>query len=313
MLLTEKMKKIEFLVLKRDLDDVLRFLGSAGCIQLIAESREPHEQNGDERETAEMKLKLEALARFLGVSDGQTVAHLPKAAERSEVWKDAQKLIDDSKDLVDEESQLVQKRLSLKQAALQLAGFARLKVSFGDLDQLTYLVVRVGFVPPERIDELSSRLEKRALLFQMATPGHIVAVATRKSRWALDSELKKVDFQESRLPEGYSGVPAEVLAGIHESLAEVERSLESVEERKAVMRKERGETILSLLRELDLDVSVDAVRQGLPASGTAIRVSGWVPTRRFSEVAGGWSGSPVADWRSAPTSPKRCPRSGPAS
>ena len=34
MFLMERMKKVELLVLKRDVDGIMRYLGSAGCLQL---------------------------------------------------------------------------------------------------------------------------------------------------------------------------------------------------------------------------------------------------------------------------------------
>ena len=40
MLFTEPMKKIELLVMKDDLDAVMRYLGFSGSLQLIAEGHE---------------------------------------------------------------------------------------------------------------------------------------------------------------------------------------------------------------------------------------------------------------------------------
>ena len=55
MLFTERMKKIELLVLKRDVDDVLRYLGFAGCVQLIAENREQRDLSPEERRSRTSK------------------------------------------------------------------------------------------------------------------------------------------------------------------------------------------------------------------------------------------------------------------
>ena len=38
MISSERMRKLEVLVLARDVDAVLRYLGFAGCLQLIAEA-----------------------------------------------------------------------------------------------------------------------------------------------------------------------------------------------------------------------------------------------------------------------------------
>ena len=67
MLFTERMKKVELLILKHDADAVMRCLGFAGCMQLIAEAHEQHEPAPGEREIAELRVRLSALAQFLGM------------------------------------------------------------------------------------------------------------------------------------------------------------------------------------------------------------------------------------------------------
>ena len=76
MLFMERMKKIELLVLKRDVDAVMRYLGFAGCLQLIAEGHEQTEPTPEEREIAELRTKVEAVARFLDLrSAANAVSH----------------------------------------------------------------------------------------------------------------------------------------------------------------------------------------------------------------------------------------------
>ena len=67
MLFTERMKKMELLIMKSDVDSVLRYLGNAGCVQLITEPGEQRELSAEEREFAELQVKIEALAHFLDV------------------------------------------------------------------------------------------------------------------------------------------------------------------------------------------------------------------------------------------------------
>ena len=67
MISTERMRKLEVLVLSRDVDDVLRHLGFAGCLQLITEAGPPRELTPDERAIVDLNLKVASLSRFLGV------------------------------------------------------------------------------------------------------------------------------------------------------------------------------------------------------------------------------------------------------
>jgi V/A-type H+-transporting ATPase subunit I len=284
---TERMKKIELLVLKRDMDDVLQFLGFAGCMQLIAENRGEHELAPEEKEIADLRGKVESIARFLGISAGASKAGGASHLEREELITSSARLIEELKEMVEEESGLLQQKLSLKQTADELSAFANLKVAFSDLEHLTYLTFRLGTVAPEKLEELSKLLEKRALIVPLDKPGFIMAIAPKKGRWALDSELKKVNFQEAKFPADLMGVPAEVLPSVSRNLAEVEGALTILEKKKGEFRAGCEELVKALLYRLDLNVSIDAVKQSLESTGSVQRVTGWIPRRRFKEIVKG--------------------------
>jgi V/A-type H+-transporting ATPase subunit I len=297
MLFTERMKKIELLVLKRDVDDVLRYLGFAGCVQLIAENREQRDLSPEEREIADLKGKIDSLARFLGIGGapaaGQPVSGQPPrepaapAPTREQLRDKAGGLIEELKDLVEQESALLQQRLNLKQTVDELSAFAHLKVAFTELEHLTYLTFRLGTVAQARLEELTALLEKRALIIPLNRPGFIMAIAPKKGRWALDTELKKFAFQDSKFPADLKGVPAQVLPSVTARLAEVDAALAGIEGAKRELRERREEELRSLLYDLDLDVSIDSVKQNLASTGSVQRVSGWVPRRRFAGVVEG--------------------------
>ena len=82
MLFTEPMKRVELLVLKSDADRVMRFLGFAGCLQLISENREARAPVPEEREAADLRLQVQSLARFLGVQERSAAEPAPTPPDR---------------------------------------------------------------------------------------------------------------------------------------------------------------------------------------------------------------------------------------
>jgi len=286
---TERMKKIELLVLKRDMDDVLRHLGFAGCMHILSEGAEPRELTAEEREIADLKLKMETTARFLGLQDGGADSRKASPIGRDQLIQTAHGILESLKPVVEEESRLLQKKLNLKQSEEELHAFAHLKVPFKELEHLTYLTFRLGAVPEERLEELRNALEKRALIVGLDKPGVILAIAPKKGRWALDSELKKLDFKEIKFPSDLKGIPAELLPSVQASLKTVETDLNALEGRKAALRGEVGEQLSAILYNLDLDVSIDTVKQNLASTGSVQRLTGWVPRRRFQETVAGLS------------------------
>ena len=287
MLFMDRMKKLELLVLKRDVDAVMRYLGEAGCLQLIIEGHEQTEPTPTERETAEMKVRVEALARFLDLHVGdRTRAERSRPARPREVLREAaDQIISETADLVAEESRLVQQRLSLKRSLEELSAFSELTVPFAELANLTYLTFRLGVVPEEKLEELTQTLADRAVIVGLKKEGHIMAVTDRKGKWALDSELAKVDFRPLELPASATGVPADVMNAMERNLLLTEAALSRLEERKRLVRETRGSLIMDLFDDLDVAVTVDSVKQGFASTGSVMRLSGWIPRRKFDEVA----------------------------
>jgi V/A-type H+/Na+-transporting ATPase subunit I len=289
MLFTAPMKRVELAVLKADVDSVVRYLGTAGCLQLITEGREQREASSEEKEIADLQVKVLALSRFLG-DDGDAGTAAPpqiEAPDREALSRRAASLLDDARELLEVEHRLVQRRLELKKAEEELSDFSRLTVSFSDLNGLRHLIWRAGSVAPESLDGLVRRLEKRAQVVALDRPGHILALAPRKGRWALDSELKRAGFQETGLPSGVKGVPSEALAAVRADLVGVEGALAGLEGRKKAFLETRGPDLRFARQNLTLAASIDTLKQGFASTGSVQQVSGWIPRRRFDEVAKG--------------------------
>ncbi len=286
MFLMERMKKVELLVLKRDVDGIMRYLGSAGCLQLIAENGEQTEPTPAERDIAELKVRVDALARFLGVTGRQRErTEVPHVMEsRDALRAAADELISQNAGLVAEESRLVQQRLGLKSSIEELSAFSELTVPFGELAHLTYFAFRMGSVPVERVEEMTQALSTRAAIVSLQKPGHIIAVASHNGRFALDSELAKFNFLPLELPADAKGIPAEVIKALERDLIQTEEALAQLEEKKSLVRQSKRDLISALQEDLDLAVTVDSVKQGFASTGSATRISGWIPRRKFPEV-----------------------------
>jgi len=118
-------------------------------------------------------------------------------------------------------------------------------------------------------------------------PGQFLAIGPKKYRWAVDSELKKLGFQERKFPEGMKGIPSDMLSVVRADLASVDDALGELQEKKQRARDAWSEEIRFLLANLAIDVSIDAVKQGFASTGSVQKVSGWIPRGRFREVIAG--------------------------
>jgi len=133
MISSERMRKLAVLVLARDIDAVLRYLGFAGCLQLIAERSQPRDLTPEERGIADLNSKFSSLCRFLGVDVAPPAGEPAPALDREELRRRAERLMEAAQSLVDEEARLLALKLSLKQTAEELEAFAHLRVAFSEL------------------------------------------------------------------------------------------------------------------------------------------------------------------------------------
>jgi V/A-type H+-transporting ATPase subunit I len=114
----------------------------------------------------------------------------------------------------------------------------------------------------------------------------VLAAASRKGRFALDSELKKADFVPISIPEGYKGVPGELLTGLEDRLKGVEGELKNIAGRKEEFRNGYGVNLCSLTASYLMAGAVERLKAHLQATKNVYILSGWVPEDSVAFLVG---------------------------
>ena len=112
-MLTEGMKKYEFLIHSRDIDSVIEYLGKAGCLQVTDNVRK--EQSEPHKLYAGLEKRLNEVSAFLGLTESEETGaneRLPKPEDIEE----AETFLGGLKTLVEKERLAVEKKLRLEQA-----------------------------------------------------------------------------------------------------------------------------------------------------------------------------------------------------
>jgi V/A-type H+-transporting ATPase subunit I len=276
------MKQIQLTVLSRDVDAVIEFLGRRALMHL-AEETDP-EQNRrvhglDEAAGKHIRENLDRIqtgAAYLGVL-------LPREPEEStrlpgETEDRLTDTITGSIALLNgrENEEALEKR-KVEEALSEARAFSNLNAPFAELDQLSYLTLRVGRLDQKRQAELKESLTDRAVLIPLGEGDRVLAAASRKGRFALDSELKKHAFVPIAIPEGYKGVPAELLAGLEARLKGVEGELEKIGRDKLRLKEEYGPSLRNLTASYLMADMVEQLKGKLTATQSVYVLTGWVP------------------------------------
>jgi V/A-type H+-transporting ATPase subunit I len=280
------MKRIEFTILNRDADRVIEFLGRRALVHLS----EDEEAGADTsiRDTA----VYEHIRDQLGVIKSAAAyleSELPDEPEESSVLPTeaddllTEKITAGISSLSRKETEENQKKKKVEEALNEARAFENLNAPFTDLDQLSYLTLRVGRLDPNRQDLLRENMADRAVIIPLGQAGEggpndrILAAASRKGRFALDSELKRLSFTPIAIPEGYTGIPVELLSGLEARLAGMDRQLLEIAGEKKALRDEYAPLLGRLAGSYLMALKVEHLKGRLKATKSVYVLSGWIP------------------------------------
>jgi V/A-type H+-transporting ATPase subunit I len=282
------MKQIELTVLERDVDTLIAFLGHRGVIQVSLDPEDTADvslvkQTGAARAREEahyqhIQEQLETLktaAAYLGIavpSEPEETSVLPGPEEEA-LLQEISAVVAAVKD---QEAELIQEREHLEATLNEARAFTNLNAPFSALDQLSYLTLRVGRLDPQGQIELKESLANRAVIVPLEDD-RILAAASRKGRFALDSELKKLAFVPLAIPEGYQRIPPELLTGLELRLRAVNQDLRGLGERKEHTGDDYGPKLCFLVGSYRMAAIAAQLKGKLVVSRSLYRLSGWVP------------------------------------
>jgi V/A-type H+-transporting ATPase subunit I len=285
------MKHIEITVLSRDVDAVIQYLGrreimhfsedgEAGGDEGPKDGRAGNKDGGNRiRENLE---KTRAAAAWLGLElpeEPEETSELPGEAEERLI----EKIRAAVSALSGRERELNLEKTKVEETLNEARAFSGLEAPFSDLDQLSYLTLRVGRLDPARLAGARETLSDRAVIIPLedgkggGPGGRVLAAASRKGRFALDSELKKMSFTPIVIPEGFKGVPGELLSGLEKRLEKIGGDLRLLEKEKEDLKKEFAPGLQRLTASCLMAVSVENIKEKLKSTQNVYLLSGWVP------------------------------------
>jgi V/A-type H+-transporting ATPase subunit I len=295
MIRPQKMKQIELTVLAKDIDAVIEFLGRGAFMQfsqkdqrVVGSAGPPQPEDAPQPENIPKQIvqnleKIRAAAAYLKVDlpkEPEETSMLPKPADD----EGAAAVCAGIEALHKQEQSEEQERKKLEHALEEAKSFANLNAPFKELDHLSYLTLRIGRVEPKGQTEMHEHLSDRAVIIPLGED-RVLAAASRKGRFALDSELKKYSFTPITIPEGFRGVPKEMLESLEKRLAEVRENLGRIEAEKTGLRERYGPELRGLAGSYIMASITEELKNNLIATQNVFLLSGWIPAVTIPTVA----------------------------
>ena len=273
-----KMKELKFTVLDRDIDAVIEFLGRRSIVHFTDDdgdtSRVP-----DEAVFRHIQGNLEKLERAAVWMEVQ----LPSEPLESSCFPGEveERLLDTITATVfslgRRENETFEEQRKVEEALNEARAFANLDAPFSDLDQLSYLTLRIGRLDKRQQEELRHNLRDRTVIIPLGSGDRFLAAASRKGRFALDSELKKMGFIPITIPEGYKGIPTELFSGLEERYDHTVERLKEISKKKEELRNEYAAVLQSLAASYHMSAIAEQLKSRLVTTHNAYLLTGWVP------------------------------------
>jgi V/A-type H+-transporting ATPase subunit I len=295
------MKRVQMTVLRSDVNTVIEYLGRHKAMHFVIPDSPNVNAGADSVGNANiakgsgntefMRInglmeKLRSSCEFLGVAlpdEPLPDSVLPDEADEAL----CEKLCSTVNDLKEKEIAVRQEKQNVEEAYGEAKAFSNLNAPFADLDQLSFVTLRVGRLDPKFQVELRQTLGERAVIIPLGDEGtdRFLAASSRKGRFALDSELKKSSFKSIAIPKDYQGVPAELLEGLEGRLKNAEKELEEIENEKSGMKVESQAALYRLGGTLLMAMTAEDIKSRLVSTSSAYLLSGWIPADMINQTA----------------------------
>ncbi|MDR0374201.1 MAG: V-type ATP synthase subunit I [Treponema sp.] len=304
MILPRKMKLVELTALEKDIDAVVEYLGRRSLMQFTEQYEEQAVINDERLESPEkleefqqleenekkkandIEEKLEEIrkaAAYLGLelpSEPYATSRLPTADD--EVLRE--KICSSALGLCAREAEEKNEKQKLENALTEAKAFAVLNAPFSELDQLSYLTLRVGRLDMRGQVEVKRSLSDRAAIIPL-DDDKILAASSRIGRFALDSELKKRSFTPIAIPKDYLGIPVELLASLEARQKLTESNMDAIAEEKNKLLGEYRLPLLSLSASYTMSNITEQVKQKLVTTKSTYLLTGWMPADSLDSIA----------------------------
>jgi len=280
---TTEMRLLEFMVLKQDIKAVIEYLGKKGTFQFQTKANREKKgalEDAEEETVSSTDIlfyeKLSNIANSLNIELPDfdiTKSTYPSEKDQEE----AGTLIAAYDELQERINEAVSEAKRVNDAYKEAMAFSNLQVSYSELDNLSFLSLRIGKIPASEFDNLKDSLGDNAAVVPLGDDKSLILVATsKKRRFALDTELKEVGFVPIDIPSDFKGVPENVLLGLKKQKAEAEKLIEELETERKNYTETHKDKLLYLLGNFSIGLQIYEVEKTLSSTEMVYRITGWL-------------------------------------
>jgi V/A-type H+-transporting ATPase subunit I len=289
------MVQVSALVLKRDERAVLYGLGRAGAVHLSRTEAgpqtaplDPPDRSPDLAHCDDLLRRLENVYQALDIADRQPG---DKTVTMTLDQVDQRLLaIEQQVEEVARRTAQLERQWGQATALLdQISGYQDLELPLEQLGSSAFLHFAVGSLPDENLAELHSAAGGNVVLLPLDKREErrpVVAITSRKGRFAMETTLKQAGFRHEPPPVKEGG---DIGAVTEESRAQQTRlaaELERVRGEQELLTQRTAPSLAALERAVREERAILEAQQHFPRTDSAVLITGWAPADHADAVEG---------------------------
>lgn len=278
---TAEMKLLELMVLKNDISAVIEYIGKKENFQFQSKLKDSAAKDAEGEESLNIDSHFyDSLSKaYTELGYDSSLAGIKDcSAPCDDDRKKAADIIAAYTDLKTRIADATDEAHKVNEAYKEAMAFSNLKVSYSELEHLSFLSLRIGRIPENQYEDLKYRLEGSAVVIKLGNDSsHILVASSKKGRFALDAELKNHNFVELEVPAEFKGVPESALKGLEQKKAEADKNLKELIAEKSNFAETHQAQIEKLLGSFTIAVQIEDVTRRLESTELVYRITGWIP------------------------------------
>ena len=300
-----EMKRLSVVVLERDERTVLRGLGALGAVHLVRTGAGPDTAPQDPPDRSDSLARCDdLLGRIDTIGRQLELERLPDVTDEDlpEISLDdvqrRLKPIETRTDEVLQHREVTLQRWGRVTALLdQVEAYEGLELSFDQVGRFSFLHFALGSLPAENLAAFEHQTAENVVLMPLGeTDGRrrIVAVTSRKGRFALETALEQSGFRREKTIESATGTMQQLLEEARREKDQLSTELTRPREAIQALLRDVSHPLAVLQAVVEVERKILDAEQNFPRTDATVLINGWIPAdevtplrRRLQNLVGG--------------------------
>ena len=287
------MIQVNALVLQRDERALLYALGKAGVVHLTRTEAgpqtaplEPPDHSADLARCEDLLRRLENAYTLLEVTD-QPPSEEAAALSLDQVDERLQGIESELEELSHRKARLQQQWGQVTTLLDQISGYQEIDLPLDQLNRFAFLHFAIGSLPAENLEDFRGSAGDNVVLLPLHRKEKrqpLVAITSRKGRFAMETSLKQAGFRHEKPPVEEGGEVGKLAEEARLQQERLTAELDQLDEQRQRLASRSSAQLVVLEQVVREEQAILEARQHFPQTSSAFYMTGWVPAEQADEI-----------------------------